>query len=202
MDIIVYKDDTDEVVIAERDRIWGEFKKYRKGKFPHILYIILSVIVSVIVFIYLDLFAAILTAILLFFILVIIIEIFGQKFFKIEEFKDEFNISDGDIIISYGTISEFLGCYIVLTDKTNFLILTENDFDNPGIYISDRNFIFDSRLYVYNSIYQDINTDILESINWALPSDKKSSNFYNFGDLRSYILLGLTKVYKEHVKDM
>ena len=202
MDIIVYEDDTGEVVVAEKDRSWGDFKKYRKGKFPHILYMILSVIVSVIVFICLDLFAAILIAIALFVILVIIIEIFGQKFFKIEEFKDEFKISKGDIIISYGEVFKYLSCYVVLTDKTNLLILSESTSSKIGIYISEKTHNFDKNLYAYGPVYEDVNTGILDLFRSSFPSSEKTSDFYNFGDMKNHILSGLIKVYKEHVKDM
>lgn len=202
MDIIVYEDDTGEVVVAEKDRNWGEFKKYRKGKFPHILYMVLSVIASVIVFIYLDLFAAILTAIALFVILVIIIEVFGQKFFNIEKFKDKFKISEGDVIISYGKVFRYLSCYVVLTDKTNLLILSESVLDKIGIYISKKTHNFDKTLYAYDPVYEDVNTGILELFRNAFPSSQKTSDFYNFGDMRNRILSRLIKIYKEHVKDM
>lgn len=202
MDIIVYEDDTGEVVVAEKDRNWGEFKKYRKGKFPHILYVILSFIASVIVFIYLDLFTAILTAIVLFVILAIIIEIFGQKFFNIEEFKDKFKISKGDVIISYGEVFKYLSCYVVLTDKTNLLILSESASSKIGIYISENTHKFDKNLYSYGPIYEDINTGILELFRSAFPSSEKTSDFYHFGDMRNHILSRLIKIYKEHVKDM
>ena len=52
MEIVVYEDNKDKIAILERKNIWEDFRKYRKGKFPHFLYLFLSIIVSILVFIY------------------------------------------------------------------------------------------------------------------------------------------------------
>lgn len=202
MDIIVYEDDKDKIAILERKNSWEVFRKYRKGKFPHFLYSFLSIIVSILVFIYFGIFEAFLCAFGLSVILFVIVDLFGYKMFIYEASNYRIKISKGDIIISYGAINEYLTCYIILRDKSNLLVLSDSNPNNIGMCISDYDYIFDGKFYPGKIVYEDINTDISDSLKKDFSSIKKASDVYDISDVHSWILINLISKYDKYVKNM
>lgn len=202
MEIVVYEDNKDKIAILERKNSWEDFRKYRKGKFPHFLYLFLSIIVSILVFIYFGIIEAFLCAFGLSVMSFVIVELFGYKMFVYEESDYRIKISKGDIIISYGAISEYLSCCVVLRDKSNLLILSDLKPNDIGMYISSRDHIFDRSFYSGEIVYQDINADISDSLKKDFSSIRTSSDVYDISDIHSWILMNLISKYNKYVKNM
>lgn len=202
MEIVVYEDNKDKIAILERKNSWEAFRKYRKGKFPHFLYSFLSIIAIILVFIYFGIFEAFLCAFGLSVMFFVITELFGYKMFVYEESDYRIKISKGDIIISYGAINEYLTCYVILRDKSNLLVLSDLKPNDTGMYISSRDHIFDRSLYSGGIVYEDINTDISDSLKKDFSSIRTSSDVYDIGDIHSWILMNLISKYNRYVKNM
>lgn len=202
MDIIVYEDDKDKIAILERKNSWEVFRKYRKGRFPHFLYSFLSIIVSILVFIYFGIFETFLCAFGLSVMFSVIVDLFGYKMFIYEASNYRIKISKGDIIISYGAINEYLTCYIILRDKSNLLVLSDLNPNNIGMYISDYDYIFDGKFYHGKIVYEDINTDIFDSLKKDFSFIKKASDVYDICDVHSWILINLISKYNKYVKNI
>lgn len=202
MEIIVYEDDKDKIAILERKNSWEAFRKYGKGKFPHFLYSFLSIIATILVFIYFGIFEAFLCAFGLSAMFFVITELFGYKMFVYEESDYRIKISKGDIIISYGSINEYLTCCVILRDKSNLLVLSDLKPNDTGMYISSRDHIFDRSLYSGEIVYEDINTDIFDSLKKDFSSIRTSSDVYDIGDIHSWILMNLISKYNRYVKNM
>lgn len=202
MEIIIYEDNKDRIAILERKNSWEVFKKYRKGKFPHFLYSFLSIIASILVFIYFGIFEAFLCAFGLSVMLFIITELFGYKMFVYEVSNCRIKISKGDIIISYGAINEYLSCCVILRDKSNLLVLSDLKPNDIGMYISSRDHIFDRSFYSGEIVYEDINTDISDSLRKDFSSIRTSSDVYDISDIHSWILMNLISKYNKYVKNM
>ena len=202
MEIIVYEDNKDKIAILERKNSWEVFRKYRKGKFPHFLYSFLSVIASILVFIYFGIFEAFICAFGLSMMLFIITELFGYKMFIYETSNSRIKISKGDIIISYGAINEYLACCVVLRDKSNLLVLSDSKLNNIGMYISSRDHIFNGSLYSGEIVYEDINTDISDSLKKDFSSIRTASDVYDISDVHSWILMNLISKYDKYVKNI
>lgn len=202
MEIVVYEDNKDKIAILERKNSWEVFRKYRKGKLPHFLYSFLSVIASILVFIYFGIIEAFLCAFGLSVIFFVIVGLFGYKMFVYEESNWRIKISKGDIIISYGAINEYLSCCVILRDKSNLLVLSDLKPNDTGIYISSRDHIFDRSFYSGEIVYEDINTDISDSLKKDFSFIKKASDVYDISDIHSWILMNLISKYNKYVKNM
>lgn len=202
MEIVVYEDNKGKIAILERKNSWEVFRKYRKGKFPHFLYSFLSVIASILVFIYFGIIEAFLCAFGLSVMFFVIVGLFGYKMFVYEESNWRIKISKGDIIISYGAINEYLSCCVILRDKSNLLVLSDLKPNDTGMYISSRDHIFDRNFYSGEIVYEDINTDISDSLKKDFSFIKKASDVYDIGDIHSWILMNLISKYNKYVKNM
>lgn len=122
--------------------------------------------------------------------------------FVYETSNSRIKISKGDIIISYGAINEYLACCVVLRDKSNLLVLSDLKPNNIGMYISSRDHIFDGGFYSGEIVYEDINTDISDSLKKDFSSIKKASDIYDIGDVHGWILMNLISKYDKYVKNM
>lgn len=202
MEIVVYEDNKDKIAILERKNSWEVFRKYRKGKFPHFLYSFLSVIASILVFIYFGIIEAFLCVFVLSVMFFAIVGLFGYKMFVYEKSNWRIKISKGDIIISYGAINEYLSCCVILRDKSNLLVLSDLKLNDIGMYISSRDHIFDRSFYSGEIVYEDINTDISDSLKKDFSSIKKASDVYDIDDIHSWILMNLISKYNKYVKNM
>ena len=202
MEIVVYEDNKDKIAILERKNSWEVFRKHRKGKFPHFLYSFLSVIASILVFIYFGIIEAFLCAFVLSVMFFAIVGLFGYKMFVYEKSNSRIKISKGDIIISYGAINEYFTCCVILRDKSNLLVLSDLKPNDTGMYISSRDHIFDRILYSGEIVYEDINTDISDSLKKDFSSIRTSSDVYDIGDIHSWILMNLISKYNRYVKNM
>lgn len=202
MEIVVYEDNKDKIAILERKNSWEGFRKYRKGKFPHFLYLFSSIIIFVLVFIYFGIIEAFLCAFGLTVIFFVIVDLFGYKMFIYEESDWRIKISKGDIIISYGAINEYLSCCVILRDKSNLLVLSDLKPNDTGMCISSHNHIFDRTFYSEEIVYKDINTDISDLLKKDFSSIRTSSDVYDISDIHSWILMNLISKYNKYVKNM
>ena len=61
---------------------------------------------------------------------------------------------------------------------------------------------FDRSFYSGEIVYEDINTNISDSLKKDFSSIRTSSDVYDIGDIHSWILMNLISKYNKYVKNM